>query len=56
MLGVIEFTGGPLAGHRAILQTDQQFRHAIIFPQDWKLPDGKSDSLTAGSSWCYQGK
>jgi len=32
LLGVIEFTGGPLAGRRALLQTDQQFRHAIIFP------------------------
>jgi hypothetical protein len=55
MLGVIEFTGGSLAGRRALLQDDKQFRHAIIFPSEWKMPDGKSDSLTAGATWCYQG-
>lgn len=56
MLGMIEFTTGSLAGRRALLQIHKQFRHAIIFPADWKLANGKSDALTAASTWCYQGK
>ncbi|HLH03308.1 MAG TPA: hypothetical protein VKX25_11090 [Bryobacteraceae bacterium] len=53
-LGMITFTNGSMSGHRAILETDKQYKYHMLFPNDWKTPDGKSDSLSSSTTYCYQ--
>ncbi len=54
MLGTISFVAGSLRGRKALLQTHQQFQHAIIFPANWKMANGKSDAFSPSDTWCYQ--
>lgn len=54
MMGTISFATGSLKGRRALLQTHTQFKHAIIFPAKWKMPDGNSVAFSPSDTWCYQ--
>lgn len=53
-LGTMTFVSGSIAGHRALLQTDKQFVHDIIFPAKLKTTDGKPDAFSVQDTWCYQ--